>query len=149
MQRTRHVFAALGIIVAFATAACVPVTRGAPEANVTGTCYGASWDQTAKDELSHLGVYDDFMERIFPRESGCDPCAYYPSKHDCDAPWPSTAKNLAGLTSTKDQALKDACKMAWLEAWHIASCAIRVVRWMVEDNVRRGEHPLADWALTR
>lgn len=150
-MKPRSVLAALTLVAAFSFTACVPVLQGAPEMGKVrpGTCYGASWDATARAELSHTGYYDDFMERIFPRESGCDPCAYYPSQHNCAAEWPSTAKGLPGLTSGKDRALKDACKMAWLEAWHLASCQLRVVRWMVEGAIRAGTDPLAPWALTR
>lgn len=153
MERTpRRLARTLALALAVvAFAACTPGTGGAPEMGKVsaGTCYGASWDATAKAELGHTGYYDDFMERIFPRESGCDPCAYYPSHHDCGAEWPSTAKGLPGFLSGWDRQLKDACPLAWLEAWHFPSCQLRVVRWAVEGAQRAGTDPLAPWRLTR
>ncbi len=79
-----------------------------------------------------------YMERVvIPRESGWDPCAFYPGRHDCTAT-PSTAKGLLALLN-HDDLLHAVCPYQYF-AWSDPGCNARAGFFL-----SGGGHDLSPW----
>lgn len=116
---------------------CRPGPPSAPTCNgnaaIAADILNAGWNQAPGWVQSRV------LNVIVPRESGCDPCAFYPSHSDCSVWNPSTAKGLFELLGHDDLILA-ACPNPWgIVAWHDPTCNARAA-WFLS-----GGGNLAPW----
>ncbi len=70
---------------------------------------------------------------VVQRESGCDPCAFYPGRSDCNA-MPHTAKGLFQLLG-HDGLIFAACPNPWgIVWWQDPVCNARAARWLYDGS---------------
>lgn len=125
-SRIRLGLAVLAIpILALTLAACHPTgppapPPGAPTCGAGNQAVAAAflgqghWSQApgwAQDRMLHV---------IIPRESGCDPCAFFPGQSNCAAS-PSTAKGLTELLG-HDDLIHAACPLSYPLPWQDPGC---------------------------
>jgi hypothetical protein len=100
-------------------AACIPPQPAAPPVTSSVSCAGTPVAPAIQYAFAGTGEEDKAL-RIAARESGCNPCAFYPSRSDCSAQ-PTTAKGLFQLLG-HDDLIQAACPYTYPLPWSDPDC---------------------------
>lgn len=113
-------------------AGCLP----GPPAPVAsgGSCIGTSVESVIREKFAGTGD-EDYMLHVAWRESGCEPCRFYPSTTGCGGN-PRTAKGLFALLN-HDDLIFGACPNPWgIIAWDNPACNAQAARWLYDGSGR-------------
>ena len=117
--------------------ACVPPTPPAVTSKVS--CAGTPVEGAIRTAFAGTGD-EDYMLTRAAHESGCNPCAYYPSQSYCgDAATfnPRTAKSLFGLLGHDDLIFAACPNPFGIIWWNDASCGAWAARFLYNGSGRR------------
>lgn len=131
MRRLKQIL--LVAVVLAALTACVPP---APQVTSKVSCAGTPVEGAIRTAFAGTGD-EVWALAVAARESGCNPCAYYPSRSDCTSGGinPRSAKGLFQLVNHDDLILA-ACPALYV-AWNNPVCGAWAARYLYEGSGRR------------